>query len=71
MESEFVTHSLLLFSLILIKINNCPLLVLTSIVTPNTDCGTFIVLGSFDLEDFAGLPVDELAVLILEYLEPS
>jgi len=71
METEVLVKSLSLRSLCFIKINNIPLLMLSSIVTPNTNLLTFLVFASSNIEDLAGLPVDELAVLILEDLEPS
>jgi len=70
-ESEFFVESLGFKLGGFIKINNLPLLVLSSIVTPNTNLLTFLVFASSNIEDLAGLPVDELAVLILEDLEPS
>jgi hypothetical protein len=70
-ETEFFIESLgsIIFSFV--KIDNIPLLVLSSVVSPNTNCLAFLVLTSFDVEDLAGLPVDELVVFVLEYLEPS
>jgi hypothetical protein len=32
---------------------------------------TFLIFASFNIEDFAGLPVDELVVLISKDLPPS
>jgi hypothetical protein len=41
-----------------------------AIVSIDSYWGTFVVFVSFDFEDFAVLPVDELVFLELEYLEP-
>jgi hypothetical protein len=71
MESEVLVESLLLRSLILVKIEYIPLLVLSSVVAPNSNWVSFFILSSLDIENFATLPVDELVVLILEDLEPS
>jgi hypothetical protein len=70
-EAEFLANSLGLWSLCFIKINNIPLLMLASVVTPNTNLLAFLVFGASNIEDLAGLPVDELVVLVLEYLPPS
>jgi hypothetical protein len=71
MESEVFVKTLGLRTLCLVKINNLPLLVGTSIVTTNTNWVSFFILSVFDFKDLVVTPVDELAVLILEYLEPS
>jgi hypothetical protein len=55
----------------LVKINNIPSLSLGSIVTPNSNWVAFNILAALDVKSLAALPVDELVVLILEYLEPS
>jgi hypothetical protein len=70
-EAPFFAESLSLFTLSLIKIDNLPLLMLSSVVTINTNCLAFNIFSSFDIEYFAALPVDELVVFILENLEPS
>jgi hypothetical protein len=54
-----------------IKIYDSPSLVLSVIVSIDTDCLTFFILGTCDIKNFTILPIDELAVLVLEYLEPS
>jgi hypothetical protein len=41
------------------------------VVTKDTDCLSFSILSTCDIKYFTTLPIDELAVLILEYLEPS
>jgi hypothetical protein len=71
MESEVFVKTLGLRTLCLVKINNLPLLVGTSIVTTNTNWVSFFILSVFNFKDLVVAPVDELAVLILEYLEPS
>jgi hypothetical protein len=71
MEAPFFAHSLGLFLLSLVKIDNLPLLVFSSVVTPNSYGLAFNILSSFNIKYFAVLPIDELTVLILEDLEPS
>ena len=71
MESEFFVESLGFKLGGFIKINNLPLLMLSSIVTPNTNCMSFLIFASLDIENLVVGPVNELAVLILEDLEPS
>jgi len=71
METEVFVETLSLVSLGLIEINDLPLLMSTFVVTPNTNWVSFFILSSFDIKDFATLPVDELVVLILEDLPPS
>ena len=60
-----------MWSLSLIKINNLPFLMSSTVVAVDTYWSSFFVLISFNFKDLAALPVDELAVLILENLEPS
>jgi hypothetical protein len=43
----------------------------SSIISPDTDWLSFNIFSTFDIENFAALPVDELILLILENLEPS
>jgi hypothetical protein len=71
MESKVFVKTLLLWSLILIEIQDVPLLSFASVVTPDLNGLAFFVLASSDVKDFAALPVDELVVLILEDLPPS
>jgi hypothetical protein len=71
METEVFANSLGSNCISFVKIDNLPLLMLSSVVTVNTNCLTFFVFTSFNIKYFAALPVDELIVLILEYLEPS
>jgi len=71
METKVFVETLGLVSLSFIEINNLPLLVSASVVSPNSNSLSFLVLSSFDVKDLAALPVDELVVLILEDLEPS
>jgi hypothetical protein len=70
-ESKVFRDSLSLWTLSFVKIDNLPLLVLSSIVAPNSYGLTFLVFTPFNIKDLAALPIDELVVLILEYLEPS
>jgi len=70
METKVFAQSFLCNRISFIKINNIPLLSFTTIVAPNTNCLAFFVFASFNFNDFAVLPVDELVVLIFEYLEP-
>jgi hypothetical protein len=69
-ESEVFVKSLLLRSLVLVKIEYLPLLMLSSVVTPNTYCLAFLILSSCDIKDLFVSPIDELIVLILEKLVP-
>jgi len=71
METKVLIEPLGLWSLCFIKINNIPLLMSSSIVTPNTNLLAFLVFSSSNIKDLAWLPVDELSLLILENLEPS
>jgi hypothetical protein len=71
MESEVLVKSLGLNWSSFIKIDNSPSLMLSTIVTPDSDSLTLFILGTSNIKNFTILPIDELAVLILEYLEPS
>ena len=71
MESEVLVDTLGLWALCFVKIDNLPLLIFASVVTPDANCLTFLVFASFNIKDLVVVPVDELAVLILENLEPS
>jgi hypothetical protein len=71
MESEFFVKSLSLRSLCFIKIDNIPLLGFGSVVAPNLNWVSFFVLTISNIKGFVVVPVDELVVLILEYLPPS
>jgi len=70
METEVLVQSLCLWSLRLIDIDNIPLLTSGSLVAINLNWGTFTVIVTFDIKSFTGLPIDELVVLVLEYLPP-
>jgi hypothetical protein len=70
-ETEVLAYSLGLWSLGFVKINNIPLLMLASVVTPNSNLMAFLVFSSSNVEDLVRLPVDELVVLVSEYLPPS
>jgi hypothetical protein len=71
MEAELLIESTSLILSSLIKIDNLPLLVSSSVVAPNTNWVTFLILGTLDIKDLVVSPVDELVVLVLEKLEPS
>jgi hypothetical protein len=71
MESKVFADSLNLRSLCFVKINNIPLLSSSFVISKDSNCLTFFVLASFDIKDSLILPVDELAILIFENLEPS
>jgi hypothetical protein len=71
MESEVFVKSLGLDWTSFVKIDNSPSLMSTVIVSKDTNCLSFSILGTCDIKYFTTLPIDELAVLILEYLEPS
>ena len=71
MESEVFVDSLGLWALCFVKINNLPLLVFASVVTPDSNLLSFNILSSSNIEDLVVIPIDKLAVLILEDLEPS
>jgi hypothetical protein len=70
-ESEFFIESLGLKLSGLIKIEYLPLLVLSSVVTPNSNGMAFLVFSPLNIKYLVVTPVDKLAVLILEYLPPS
>jgi hypothetical protein len=70
-EAEFFIESLGLKLSGLIKIEYLPLLVFSSVITPNSNCLSFNILSSFNIKNLVVIPVEELAILILEDLEPS
>jgi hypothetical protein len=71
MEAPFFIQALLLFFFCLVNVDYLPLLVLSSVVAINSNGLTFLVFSSFNIKYLVVIPVDELAVLILEHLEPS
>jgi hypothetical protein len=71
MESEVLVKSLGLDWTSFVKIDNSPSLMSSVVVSKDTNCLSFSVLGTSDIKYFTALPIDELAVLILEHLEPS
>jgi hypothetical protein len=71
METKFFVQSLSLNLSSLVKIDNLPLLVSSIVVTPNSNCLSFLVLCSLDIKDLVVGPVDELVFVELEDLEPS
>jgi hypothetical protein len=50
-ETEFLANSLGLWSLCFVKINNSPLLMSASVVTPNTNLLAFLIFSSSNVED--------------------
>jgi hypothetical protein len=70
MESEFFVKSFLLSLSGFVQVKNSPLLMVSSVVVLDTDCISFSVTLVLDFEDLLVLPIDELFVLILEYLPP-
>jgi hypothetical protein len=71
MESKVFGDTLGLWALCFIKINNFPLLMSTSVIAPNSNLLSFFVFTSSNVKDLVVVPVDELAILILEDLPPS
>jgi hypothetical protein len=71
METKVFIETLCLRTICFIKIDNIPLLSSASVIAENTYCLSFFILATFNLKNFAALPIDELVILILEYLEPS
>jgi hypothetical protein len=70
-ESEFLVESLGSIFFSFINIEYLPLLMLSSVVSPNTDWMSFFILGTLNIKDLVVLPVDKLVILILENLPPS
>lgn len=70
-ETEIFVKSFTFSLSSLVGVEDSPLLMVTSIVAPNTNGMTFFVLTSFDVKDLVVLPVDELFTLVLEDLPPS
>jgi hypothetical protein len=71
MESRIFVKSLGCNSLSFIKVDNIPLLMLSSIITPDSNSLTFFIFTSFSFKDLIFGIIDELFVLILEHLVPS
>jgi hypothetical protein len=71
MESEVLVKSLRLNSVSFVEVDNSPSLMRSVIVSKDTNCLSFSILGTCDIKYFTALPIDELAVLVLKYLEPS
>jgi hypothetical protein len=70
METEVVVDSLGSYSISFIKIYYTPLLSSSICVTVNYNCMSFFILFILNTKCFRGLPIDELVLLVLEYLEP-
>jgi hypothetical protein len=71
MESEFLVESLLLWSLVSVKIDDLPSLVGSSMFLPNNNCLSFSILSLIDIKYLLVLPVDEEFSFISEDLPPS
>jgi hypothetical protein len=71
METEVLVKSLGLDWTSFVKIDNSPSLMSSVVISIDTDCLAFGILGTCDIKYFTVLPIDELAVLVLEHLEPS
>jgi hypothetical protein len=71
MESEFFIQALGFSLICFINIKDLPSLMFTTIVTIDSDSLSLFVLGSCNIKYFTVLPIDELASLILENLEPA
>jgi len=71
MEAKGFVKTLGLDSISLVKVDNLPFLCLRSVVAPNLHWVSFLVFTSSNIKDLAVGPVDELAILILENLEPA
>lgn len=70
-ESEVFADTLGLDGLCFVKIDHIPDLSLRSIVAIDLDWVAFNVFTSSNIKDLVVGPVDELVVLVLEYLEPA
>jgi hypothetical protein len=70
METEVVVDPLGSYSISFIKIYYTPLLSSSICVTVNYNCMSFFILFILNTKCFRSLPVDELVLLIFEYLEP-
>jgi hypothetical protein len=71
MEAPILVKSLGLDWSGFIKIDNSPSLMLSTVISKDSDSLSFFILGTSNIKYFTILPIDELVVLILEYLEPA
>ena len=71
MESEFLVESLLLWSLISVKIHDLPSLVGSTVFLPDDNSLSFFILSLIDIKYLLVLPVDEEFTFISEDLPPS
>jgi len=71
MEAKIFVETLSLDSISFVKIDNIPNLSFGFVVAPYLNWVSFLVFTSSDIKDLAVGPVDELAILILENLEPA
>jgi len=71
MESKVLVDTLGLWALCFVEIDNIPLLSCRSVVGPNLNWVALFIFTSSNIKNLLALPVNELVVLILEYLEPS
>jgi hypothetical protein len=70
-ETELFVISLSISLTSLVNVNDSPLLMVAIIVAPDSNCLSFIILGSLNIENLLVSPVDELLILVLEDLPPS
>jgi hypothetical protein len=70
MESEVFINTCSLDLCRLVKIDDLPSLVGSSVILPYPDCLSFNILSSGNIKYLAVVPVDELVALILEDLPP-
>ena len=69
-ESEFLTKSLGLNLLGIVKIDNCPFLVVTIVSFFYNDWCSFLIFVSANIKAFLVLPIDEVSILVGEDLPP-
>jgi len=70
MKTELFVDTFLLMSLELVNIQNIPFLSSSTIVTIDSNWGSFSIFVTFDLNNFAVGPIGELVFAELENLEP-
>jgi hypothetical protein len=71
MEAKIFVETLSLDSISLVKIDNIPNLSSGFVVAPNLNWVSFLIFTSSDIKDLAVGPIDELAIFVLENLEPA
>jgi hypothetical protein len=70
-ESKFFIKTLSFSFFCFIKIDDSPFLISFTCISCNTDCLTFFIFRACNIKNFTTGPVNELVLLVLEYLEPS